>query len=238
MRKDMHKVIVTRPRWGSRWLPHPKLRLDPLPDRSHLGMRRASREQTGLIKGFDDHLKPLERFLWKQRGRPWDKVFHEICEALGGRSLVKDHVHEHLDDFIVRRVSVGRDGRFYGQHGWRSPALLEDCRQALYVDPRDGIIKETGKYRRKLGLPEKLRWGRQAPEPDRDRRVLSDKVELRRIGGIWYRVRFAERPDLGPEARVCDLLTRERVWAGRRHAASKQQLSKSELQSHGLGNSD
>lgn len=238
MRRDMHKLIVTRARHGANYAPRVKLRLDPLPDRAFAGMKRAAKQQTGMTKCFNDHLKPLQRFLWKQRGRPWNKVYKEICDALDGRSTVKEHVHLHLDDFIVRQVAVGRDGRWLGQLSWGRPTPLEECRARLYVDPQDGIIKETGKYRRKLGLPEKWRWC-QPPSPlPIDKIVLSEDTELLLLGGIWYRIRFAKRPDMGPRAKVFDLLTRESVWAGRRHAVLKRQLSKAELETHGLRNRD
>ncbi len=236
MRSDMFKVIVNRPRVGVRNAPRVKLRLDPLPDRSFAGMRRMAAHQNRSTKYLNENLAPLQRYLWKQRGRPWNKVYGEISATLDGRSTVKQHVRDHLDDLIVTKVTVGRGGRWYGLRHRGGPAPLEVCSQRLYVDPRDGIIKETGKYRRKRGLPEVLRWGRPAPSPVTDRVVLSDEVELRLIDGIWYRVHFDERPEQGPEAKVFDLLTRERVWPGRCHAVMKRQLSRVELENFKLSN--
>lgn len=234
MRRDMYKVIVERPRRGVRSAKRIKLRHDRLPDRTKVGMRRAAKEQVGWVKSFNDHLAPLRRFLWSRRGRPWSRVYGEICATLDMRHTVKRHVLEHIEDFIVVRVTVGRDGRWLGHGGWYGPDPLEHCRQALYVDPDDGIVKETAKFRRKLGLPATHRRPRRSRRGDEI--VLSADTELRRIAGVWYGLRFERHPDAPPRARVYDLLARTMVWPGDRHAVRKHQLSKAQLASYGLSN--
>lgn len=234
MRRDMFKVIVGRPRLGVHKAPRVKLRHDRLPDRTKVGMKRFAKEQISWTKSLNENLAPLRRYLWKQRGRPWNKVYSEICATLDASHTVKQHVRDHLEDFIVVRVSVGRDGRWLGHGSWPGPTALEDCHQALYVDPRDGIIKETAKFRCKLGLPAVRR--RRAKSRFDDDLVLSATTELRRINGIWYWLRFERRPDAPPEVRVFDLLARKRVWPGDRHAVRKLQLSKAQLAAYELSN--
>ena len=231
----MYKVIVERPRGGASWAPRVKSRHDPVPDRTFVGMRRAAKEQTAHTKYFNDHLGPLRRYLWKQRGRPWSQVYSEICATLDPRHTVKQHVLEHIQDFIIVRVSISRDGSWLGHgcYGWARP--LETCHHGLYVDPVDGKVKETAAYRRSLGLPERRNWRNNRPV-DKQRVILDDKTELRRIRGIWYRVEFEAYPDAARKARALDALTCERVWPGNRHAAMKRQLSGAELKQHGLRN--
>ena len=54
--------------------------------------------------------------------------------------------------------------------------------------------------------------------------------------GIWMWVRF-EQNELAPRnVRVIDVLERQSVWPGRRHAAEKRQLSGAELRARGLCN--
>ena len=235
MRKDMYKVIVEQPRGGASWAPRVKARLDPVPDRASVGMRRAAQEQTGHTKYSKDHLGPLRRYLWKQRGRRWSDVYSEICATLHPRHTVKQHVLEHIGDFIVIRVSIGRDGTWLGHSCYGYARPLETCLEALYVDPLDGRVKETADYRRSIGLPARRRWPKNPPV-DKKRVVIDDVTEFRRLRGIWYRIEFDSDPSAGRNARVVDVLTRQKVWPGGRHAAVKRQLSGDALKKHGLRN--
>lgn len=238
MREDMFKVIVERPRRLVHKAPRVKSRHDRLPERTKLGMKRGAQEQCNWTKYLNENLAPLKRYLQKQRGRLWDKVYSEICARLDTRSAVKQHVRDHLEDLIVFRVVVGKDGALLASDNWSLTLHpLHESRRELYVDPKDGIIKEVAKLRRKLGLPvsRRARWGLSPPQRE-DVVVLSEWEELRRIGGIWLRVRFAQNPTAPKWIRCFDLLERQEVWVGQRHAVEKRQLSKAELARHGLCN--
>ena len=117
MRDDMFKVIVERPRCGRAWAVKSKARYDRLPERSHVTGRRLALE-VGSTKGLNENLAPLKRYLHKQVGRPWDKVFSEICATLDTGSTVKQHVREHIEDFSMVKVGVAADGSFYGSCHW------------------------------------------------------------------------------------------------------------------------
>src|SRR4051794_39530831 len=126
MRGDMFKVIVDRPRFyapGGKTRGRPMRDMDALPSRE--GMRR--RYKTHEQKLLNDHLAPLRRYLMKQVGRPWNKVFSEICEPLRLDSTMHRHLREHVEDF----VSV---------NGWRRNALL-------YVDGRTGLLRSNKRKR-------------------------------------------------------------------------------------------
>jgi len=90
MREDMFKVIVERPRWGSRHATKTKLRYDKCEGRSRVTGRRLAIE-TGYRKSLNENLAPLKRYLHKQVGRRWDDVFSEICQRLDTGSTVKMH---------------------------------------------------------------------------------------------------------------------------------------------------
>ncbi|WP_232492423.1 hypothetical protein [Novosphingobium kaempferiae] len=51
------------------------------------------------------------------------------------------HVRQHIDDFVLTRISIGRYGEwmFEGQVLGRRGQWLR--RRELFVDPRDGILK-------------------------------------------------------------------------------------------------
>jgi len=78
MRKDMYKVIVERPRRGKeRDSLACQLRGD-LDGPPRLGMRAGYG-----YRELNENLAPLRRYLHTQVGRPWGKVFSEICARIG-----------------------------------------------------------------------------------------------------------------------------------------------------------
>ncbi len=190
MREDMSRVIVERPRVLDSISRKGRSRpLEDLPAQE--GMRRSQRERGGY-KMLNENLAPLRRFLERQVGRPWDKVYSEIVERLRVDSTVQQHVRDHLRDFVATRprrgVSVWYRRR--GESLWHQP---------LYVDPRDGILKRTDR------LPEAKAQRRQEAERARlkspaDHVKLSSDRELRRIDGIWYEITLAPLPQ--PEYRA------------------------------------
>jgi hypothetical protein len=186
MRKDMAKVIVERPRirpFNTR--KGRRQALEHMPVRE--GMRRAAAAR-GERKELNENLAPLRRYLERQVGRPWDKVYSEIAEHLRADNAVQQHVRDHLKDFVAvkpRRINAG--WRTIGRSLWYQP---------LYVDPVTGILRRTGQH------PEekrRRRRDRQLEPAPIERIALSDDHELRRLRGLWYEVQFAALP--GPEYR-------------------------------------
>jgi hypothetical protein len=142
MRADMFKVIVERPRWGASHAASPKLKRKLHPDTHHIGLKLHARIGARYTKSLNENLAPLVRYLRRQRGRPWNAVFSDICARLDTGSTVKMHVRQHIDDFVLTRISVGRHGEwmFEGQVLGRHDRW---CRQRqFFVDPRDGVLKD------------------------------------------------------------------------------------------------
>lgn len=165
MREGMAKVIVERPRVGD-WPPRKgrAVPLEDLPERE--GMRCRFRGW-GRRKELNENLKPLKRYLEKQVGRPWDKVYAEICRWLKPTSTVQQHVRHHLADFVA---GVPRQTRQCFNPS--PPDLFKGYwYQSLYIDVQDGILKRT------RTLPEvkaRLCARPSAKKPERDRiRVAS-----------------------------------------------------------------
>lgn len=142
MRDDMFKVIVERPRWGASHAASPKLKRMPYTDARHIGFKRHVGIGAPYTKSLNENLAPLVRYLRCQRGRRWDAVFSEICARLDTGSTVKMHLREHIEDFVLTRISIGRygewmfEGRVLGRRGQRFR------RRELFVDPRDGVLKD------------------------------------------------------------------------------------------------
>lgn len=96
----------------------------------------ARRHQYGWnAKEFSDLLEPLRRYLRKQVGRPWDKVWSEITHSLDSRSLTGQHIFDHIQSEVDRHVWLGPDGRLYHTR-WSGPLPVS----GLYVHPSTGVL--------------------------------------------------------------------------------------------------
>jgi hypothetical protein len=176
MRSNMAKVIVERPRRnrhsGRRGRP---VALDDLP--SHEGMRRAQALR-GDRKELNENLQPLRRYLERQVGRPWRKVYGEIAKNLRVDSTVQQHVRDHLGDFVAikpRRIK-----------SWKG--RMDPWWQPFYVDPATGLLCRTDR------LPEvkaRRRAERNRPPAPVTRVAIGKDSELRLVAGLWYHVRLA-----------------------------------------------
>jgi hypothetical protein len=90
-------------------------------------------------KSLNENLAPLRRYLRGNVGRPWDKVFSEICHGLSVRSAVQKHVRDHLRDFVELHAEE-RGGQLWGGRYTRH-LLGQGWRDQLYVCPRTGLLK-------------------------------------------------------------------------------------------------
>jgi|GEM_PF-4225065 len=98
MRPDMARVIVERPRRLEHATPRARaVALDDAP--THEGIARHVRNWGGKV--LNENLKPLRRFLEKQIGRPWDKVYVEISAYLCPTSAVQQDVRDQVHDFVA-----------------------------------------------------------------------------------------------------------------------------------------
>jgi len=96
MRKDMYKVIVERPRRGKDGDANAARLRNDFVGPMRLGMRAGYG-----YRALNENLAPLRRYLHAQIGRPWNKVFGEICAGIDRRNTVQQHIHRHIRDFIA-----------------------------------------------------------------------------------------------------------------------------------------
>lgn len=154
MRPDMSKVLVERPRVGRYSKRKGRPARDPDLLRAKATGRRLAHENGGA-KSFGENLAPLRRYIERQEGRPWNKVFSEMREHIKPGNTVQEHILTHLDNYIafeVDRVEPSQAapcGLAYSRSKvFRYAPKIEPG--TLYVDPVDGIIKRA---RRKLKGP-------------------------------------------------------------------------------------
>ena len=145
MRSDMAKVVTERPRrghgnpskkWGRRLRKSDYDAEDHGPSRAPI----ARRHQYGWnAKEFSDLLGPLRRYLRKQVGRPWDKVWSEVTRNLDSRSLSGQHIFDHIQWDVEQHVWLGADGSLC-HNRWSGLVAVS----GLYVHPITGLLS----YRR------------------------------------------------------------------------------------------
>lgn len=191
MREDMSRVIVERPRLGGdRSRKGRSVAFDDLPKQEGIRRRHVL---SGEYKMLNENLSPLRRYLARQVGRPWNKIYSEIARHLRPDNTVQQHVRDHLTDFVAinpRRQS----GRLFGLDGSKE-RFDRPWFEPFYVDPKDGLLKRTDR------LPEARvrRHARRAPPAPPDRIALGPDRELRCLDGLWFGVMLAPLPE--PEYR-------------------------------------
>ncbi len=190
MRHDMYKVIVERPRRGGGYrseMPAPE-DLEESPRQEGLRKRHRSR------KWLNENLRPLERFLQSQVGRPWNKVYSEICSGIDRRNTVQQHIHQHLQDFVAMKV-IMIDGELRANRRWRVLEPLSSSWAAkYYVHPEHGLLLnnhfrlDTRCEQRKQRKNDRAEWRSGIRE---GLRVIDQTNQLHCIEGVWYRVEVA-----------------------------------------------
>ena len=157
MRRDMFKIIVERPRTGrsyERAAVTREANLDP----DELPKMQSMKRRTNQSKQLNENLEPLKRFFRKQVGRPWDKVYSEVCENIDSNSTVQNHVRQHVPDLV--HITVGKDesGKVFDKRRSYGGGFSELWHGDLYVDPKTGILR---KYK-----SEKRRYSYTKPTPE------------------------------------------------------------------------
>ena len=257
MREDMYKVIVERPRRGKEG--------DAIAARLRKDldgpMRLGTRAGYGY-RSLNENLAPLRRYLHAQVGRPWNKVFSEICAGIDRRNTVQQHIHQHIRDFIAIDVGL-REGKLVDLAArWGFLRSGSGLSQALYVDPRTGLIRRNKGYRSwRHGVAERRQY--EQAEIAARRRIVDERTFLLLLDDIWFRVevdvlpkeRFVENVvDGKPRRHVIaepryDVVLRRSIsramrvdleqckhlyGSGDLYAVSKRQLSTREIKAHRL----
>jgi hypothetical protein len=152
----------------------------------------------GRCKGLNENLAPLRRFLRSNVGRPWDKVFAEICEHLNFDSAVQLHIWQH----IRWEVCMHRSARVAA--GSTSAAIrcgndfLSIRRAASCARTRTG---ENGGGRRRRRRPTSSPANRASAH--------------RRLDGIWYEFLLAPVPS--EKDGLVDLVLKRKLKEIQRH---------------------
>lgn len=223
MRPDMDKVIVERPRLGSRSPSCKKgyrkylqsLPVDELPRHEPMLGRWKGRQ-----KHLNEHLGPMRRFLRSNVGRPWNSVHQDLCEHVSFDNAVQGHVLVHIYQYVHRHVEVHDSGTVYAQSEWgRKFCLSEDD---MYVCPTTGILKVVKPHR--------------CHKP-KARIVVGGFKQCLRRGNEWWEVRLCnlhdfagDQWDVWLERDVTKMTEQECIatYGGKLFAISKRPLTPDE----------
>jgi hypothetical protein len=240
MRSDMAKVIVERPRLAGHAWNKPKgyrRRLRRLLDDGPPVREGIKVPWQGHTKELNEHLGPLRRFLDSQVGRPWDKVFAEICAHINRSSAVQDHVRDHVEDYVAVHVLLIDGVPCSGAGDWNYGRPLHQLLwKQWYVCPRTGLLRRNQ-------APRNLRRAEQRKESPPRFIPVSDTLQCRFLDNAWHLVTLKPLPPLGGPRQRCRewdvLLARPAaeitVAEARKHygsavyAVAKRQLARREL---------
>lgn len=156
------------------------------------GGRRESmkaRYRTGwMSKQFNENLNPLWGIVRKNVGRKWDDVYSELCEVFDKRSVINQHILDHLFQYVETKAFIAADGRLWSPGGWGKPVPLSSSRYDYYVDPLTGILRSTNHPTYRQGERERVLKRKQ--EQLKTCRVINDTTELHCIENVWYEITF------------------------------------------------
>lgn len=221
MRSDMHEVLIERPRHGWRIKTARGNKPRAAEWNGEDGFDRAYAPPRVRTKYFNDLLSPLKRWLRSQVGRPWDKVWSELCSGMDSRTVTGRHLMDHARQFVSTDCRVDAEGRIwaFGQRWERSWQPV----QGLYVDPRSGLLR----WRE----PQPRRWFRRIPESSEDVLVEKDGIRWKRRG-VWYQVEVRKLERNAESGEAADFIWLDEPYA----VVKKRQLGTRELREAGLAN--
>ena len=140
MRSDVADVMAERPKGGRTWAHKSPIRskhalLDTGGDHFNEAANHLEKKHQ---KGRTIRDNVLERFLLHRVGRPWDKVYAEVCAVTDPRSLQGAEVRDYLRSFVS--FDCWMEGRVVMSHdcGGRPVGV-----RGLYVHPKTGVLLRT-----------------------------------------------------------------------------------------------
>ncbi len=142
----------------------------------------------GKTKHFSDHLSPLQRWLKKQVGQPWDSVYSRLCQQIETRTLCGQHLLHHLRDMVTTEVEFINEVPYHRRYQSRP---LGYWRDELYVHP------ET----KQLCLAKKR--PKRQPQKRDDLLKVDTLHQYRKLDGVWY---FVTLRDIPFDGKVFDIV--------------------------------
>ena len=201
MRSDLNKQLCERERQGHdrKYRDVRRLRVFDIkdPDGTPVGGKESMKTRHNIgwnRKSFNENLNPLWGAVRKAVGRPWNKFYSELCENFDKRSVINQHILDHLFQYVeVDTIFIGEDGQLWVRNTYRAPSLLKDSGTEYYVDPRDGILKHNKHYKTYRQISRE-RAAQRAKEEAKVFRDVGDGTVVRFIDGVWFQFEMKKIP--------------------------------------------
>ena len=237
MRSDMQKVLTERPRRKGRYRDDSYVSRDP--EDWGPGKESMSWHRYGRDKDFSDHLGPVRRFLESNIGRPWNKIWSEVCEHAKLNSVQGRHLRQHVWDYVEHNVVEIRNKVPYATS--RHNGLIEV--NGFWEHPKTGILHKNRDY---------VSPWKKVPKPENPDLKIIDDIYYGRIDGVWYELemtiiemsRFLGGRDkflniaispLDSSIRYCSNVDKLQTTYGKRiFCSNKRQLNKKEKKKLGI----
>lgn len=192
MRDDFNRVLTEDPRRGSRnkFSQYRRDKGNASFDDEFSGgkesMMKRRRIANGERKTFGDLLGPLEGWVRKQVGRKWNDVYSELCTLFDKRSVIKNHVHEHVFNNFVETNTAMIDGKacVMTYHGWAEIATVGWMRRRFYVHPATGVLSSADSQNEPGNRERKER--EKAEKIHAVFRVHDKNTHLFFVDGLWW----------------------------------------------------
>ncbi len=264
MRKDLNKLLCERERVGSSNKFHTvrhNNQFNKIDEQTPI--RESMRKRYNVThswKSLNENLNPLLRFIEGSVGRNWDKVYKEICQSFDKRSVINQHILDHLFQYVATKVSM-YNGELYHHTKWNGLEPLAKGWAPFYVDPKTNILK-ANKHRKNYNAIYRQRREQEKQQLLRVERVISEYEKLKCVDGIWYKIEYQPFPPpynytyvdqsgvevtIVRQVRVYDVEKQEYTSAEKHnndknknknnlYAAKKYQLSKQDLKRYNVEN--
>lgn len=147
---------------------------------------RESMVKRGRTKSFGENLNPLFGAVRKAVGRPWNSFYSDLCKSFDKRSVINQHIIQHLFQYVQKDGVYVEDGQLYVQHA-NFTEKLRDSSVEFFVDPRDGILRRN-KYYKSYNRARRERVAKAKAEKAKLVKVIDSKNILRfdEEKKIWY----------------------------------------------------
>lgn len=198
MRKDFNKLLVERERVGHTKCFHDvrRKKVSGLND-EYFGGHESMKKRHSINynrKSFNENLSPLRGYLRSKIGKSWDKVYSELRKTFDARSVINNHILEHLYDYVnVTAVLIDGKVMAIGRHNSRGYVPISSCSSDYYVCPKDGTLKVNQKKTFRVIRAEKIAEG--VKEIMKTFRVVDERTHVRLINGVWYAFDVRDLPE-------------------------------------------
>mgnify|MGYP003582218477 CR=1 FL=1 len=151
MRKDLNKLLCEEERYGSSRSFKEVRRKKVFQADEEFQAGRESMKKRHVVSGnekmFGEHLSPLYGIVRKNVGRKWDDVYSELAEVFDFRSVINDHILQHLWGYVERYAYVD-DGVIMvrGRYS-RGAEQLELSSTEFYIHPTTGVLCKNEQYK-------------------------------------------------------------------------------------------